>query len=235
MTTNKINGKKYIGIDSKNDPNYIGSGKFLKLAVKKYGKENFYKEILEKCEDQNSLLEREKYWISYYKAVEDKNYYNIHEGGKGGDIRIFMSEEDIDIWKNNISEGKKGLRKGMPLSESNKEGISKGLKNYYSNGGVHPNKGKSRTEETKIKISNSLTGREFTDEHKDNLKKAFKSRDYNGENNPFYGNSSMSGKNNPMYGKSFYDVWVEKYGKDEADIKMEEWINKRRNRKNKIT
>jgi len=30
----------------------------------------------------------------------------------------------------------------------------------------------------------------------------------------------LSGKDNFMYGKSFYDVWVEKYGKEEADIKL---------------
>lgn len=36
----------------------------------------------------------------------------------------------------------------------------------------------------------------------------------------------MSGKNNPMYGRSFYDVWVEKYGKEEAEIREQ----KRRSR-----
>jgi hypothetical protein len=35
-----------------------------------------------------------------------------------------------------------------------------------------------------------------------------------------------SGKNNPMYGKSFYDIWVEKYGKEVADEKMIEYKKK---------
>lgn len=41
-TTNKINGKIYIGQTSK-DENvfYLGSGKTLLKAVKKYGKDNF--------------------------------------------------------------------------------------------------------------------------------------------------------------------------------------------------
>jgi len=30
----------------------------------------------------------------------------------------------------------------------------------------------------------------------------------------------MSGKNNPMYGRSFYDVWVKKYGIEIADEKL---------------
>lgn len=36
-----------------------------------------------------------------------------------------------------------------------------------------------------------------------------------------------SGENNPMYGRTVYDVWVEKYGKDEADkrdaARKEKW------------
>lgn len=58
-----------------------------------------------------------------------------------------------------------------------------------------------------------------------------------GEANPFYNkkhtdetksklrkNAKMLfGKDNFMYGKSFYDVWVEKYGKEIADIKLDEF------------
>lgn len=34
------------------------------------------------------------------------------------------------------------------------------------------------------------------------------------------GRVSFPGKKNPMYGKSFYDVWVEKFGVEEADRKL---------------
>jgi hypothetical protein len=37
---------------------------------------------------------------------------------------------------------------------------------------------------------------------------------------------ATSGKNNPMYGRSHYDVWLEKYGKEEADMKLEEFKSK---------
>jgi hypothetical protein len=43
--TNIINGRKYIGSHSgKIDDNYMGSGVNIKLAIKKWGKENFIKD-----------------------------------------------------------------------------------------------------------------------------------------------------------------------------------------------
>jgi group I intron endonuclease len=82
-TTNLINGKYYIGKDEKNDPKYLGSGTILNRAIKKYGRDNFKKEILEKCETRNELNEREKYWIKELSGTSVG--YNIALGGNGGD------------------------------------------------------------------------------------------------------------------------------------------------------
>jgi hypothetical protein len=41
------------------------------------------------------------------------------------------------------------------------------------------------------------------------------------------GQMNFEGENNPMYGRSMYDVWEEKYGKDEADRKLVEWKEKK--------
>jgi len=81
LTTNLINQRKYIGLDSKNNPKYLGSGKALKLAIKKYGKENFEKRTLCYCGSFEELLEKEKYYIKKYNAVKSPEFYNIAEGG----------------------------------------------------------------------------------------------------------------------------------------------------------
>lgn len=79
--TNNINGKYYIGKhQTKNiDDEYMGSGKLIQSAIKKYGIENFTKEILHICktEEEMNLLEKKLVVIS-------ENTYNLCEGGKGG-------------------------------------------------------------------------------------------------------------------------------------------------------
>ena len=87
-TTNLVNGKIYIGQDKNNNPNYYGSGLHLKKAIKKYGKENFSKEILDECSDEIHMNEREVYWISHFNSRNPNIGYNISEGGKEGDRSI---------------------------------------------------------------------------------------------------------------------------------------------------
>jgi hypothetical protein len=83
-TKNLVNGKWYIGKDALSRQYYLGSGVLLKLAIKKYGKHNFQKDILEKCSSLNELALREMHWIETTNAVTDKMSYNIATGGTGG-------------------------------------------------------------------------------------------------------------------------------------------------------
>lgn len=86
LTTNLINNKKYIGQHKgKATDSYLGSGINLVKAIKKYGKENFTKEILLYCETQEETDIMEKFYIQQYNAVEDENFYNLTEGGQQGD------------------------------------------------------------------------------------------------------------------------------------------------------
>lgn len=87
-TTNLINGKIYIGQDSNNNPLYYGSGKLLKAAIKKYGKKNFRKEVIEECNSIDELNDREVYWIDKFQSTNNQIGYNISIGGSEGDRSI---------------------------------------------------------------------------------------------------------------------------------------------------
>jgi len=96
LITNKINNRKYIGVDTNNNKNYFGSGKSIKLALKKYGRENFIKEVIEENDNNEFLFQREKYYIELYDAVKSSEYYNMAEGGKGGSGTL-ASEESKEL------------------------------------------------------------------------------------------------------------------------------------------
>lgn len=68
ITTNLINGKKYIGQKKGYNDTYLGSGKILKLAIKKYGRENFKREILDYANSKEELNIKEDYYIHKYNA-----------------------------------------------------------------------------------------------------------------------------------------------------------------------
>lgn len=85
-TTNLINGKIYIGQLTRIDKykkDYFGSGVKIRAAIKKYGAENFKREILLECDNQDDLNEAEIFFIKEYKSQNSKIGYNIAEGGKG--------------------------------------------------------------------------------------------------------------------------------------------------------
>jgi group I intron endonuclease len=138
-TTNLINGKIYIGQDLYNNPAYIGSGVLLKKAIKKYGKENFRKDILEYCNSREHLNEREIYWIDIFNSRDLKIGYNISLGGRF----IFSSCEHSEVSKQKMSKS----RKGHTVSDETKKKISES------------NTGKKRSTETCRKITKSKLGK----------------------------------------------------------------------------
>lgn len=127
-TTNKINGKIYIGQDEHNDIKYLGSGFILKRAIKRYSKENFYKETLESCKTKEELNEREKFWIEFYDSTNKEIGYNIALGGQGG--RIFTDEQKIEM---GIFERISKAHKNKKQSDEHNTTIINGLNEYYKN------------------------------------------------------------------------------------------------------
>jgi hypothetical protein len=93
--TNLLNGKIYIGQDSKNDSNYFGSGTWILRAIKKYSKINFKKTILESCLDKNELDIKEVYWINKLESNNPIVGYNLCKGGGGtlGTLGIIVSDD----------------------------------------------------------------------------------------------------------------------------------------------
>lgn len=84
-TTNLVNGKWYIGMHSTDnlEDGYIGSGKRLWLAIRKYGRENFKLQILEFFPDRSSLRAREREIVNE-SCLLDPLCMNISVGGEGG-------------------------------------------------------------------------------------------------------------------------------------------------------
>ena len=166
-TTNVINGKIYVGqhvCDDLND-GYLGSGNLLLKSVKKYGKENFVREIIELIEDldYDKLDEREVFWIKKFESLHPKGY-NLVEKAKGG----FISEE----FYKSLSEKYKGVK----LSEEHKKKLSEAQKGVKSH-----NFGKVYTDEEKLKISKSHLGIKVTDVAKDKISKTLKRKFESGE------------------------------------------------------
>lgn len=157
--TNLINNKIYVGQDKNNNSFYLGSGTAIKNAIKKYGKENFKKDILETCSDCNELNEKEIYWIDKLNSRDKEIGYNISKGGDEGNRSQHGSFYQCWVEKYGKDEA------DIKLSEM-KEKISKSIKEI----GIFSNYGKN----------------------------------------------------------GVYKYWVEKYGKDEADIKLENKKNKLR-------
>ena len=116
-TINLINGKIYIGQDCNNNVYYFGSGFLIKKAIKKYGKINFNKDILEYCNNQKQLDEREIYWIDILDARNPKIGYNIEHGGNG-------SGKVSEITKIKLSNSHKGKK----FSKEHRRKISEALK-----------------------------------------------------------------------------------------------------------
>ncbi len=83
VTTNKVNNKKYIGLCSMKKDNwesYLGSGKLLHKAIKKYGKENFERQIIQYCDTIEEAIKTERDYILDNECHLKEEWYNIAVG-----------------------------------------------------------------------------------------------------------------------------------------------------------
>jgi group I intron endonuclease len=152
-TTNKINGKWYIGQHSGSvEDDYLGSGTALKKATAKYGKENFIREIIQFAPNKETLNKLEEAYVSEYD-VADPMCYNLKSGG---DQNIILSSAT----KAKIS----ATMKGKKQAEETKAKMS----------AAH--KGRKHSEETKAKITAAKKGRKPSEETKAKMSAAHKGK-----------------------------------------------------------
>lgn len=191
LIVNKVNGKTYVGQHKSSNwrDKYMGSGRLLHDAKKKYGKENFEKFLIQYCETKEELDKQEIFWIAEYRS-RGKAEYNISKGGGGYNLSGKFTIEH----RKKLSEAKIGKapwNKGMHLSDEQKRHLSEYFKEHPTRGslGYHHTKeaiernrqahlGVKQSKETRLKRSESLKGIPRTDEWKSNISKANKGRHY---------------------------------------------------------
>ncbi len=171
--TNLINNKIYIGIHKTRILNdyYMGSGKLLRRSIKKYGYDNFTKEILFFFENEEDMIKKEIELVTEdFKNRTDT--YNIAVGGG------FGSKE-----KNGLSFGghthsletKQKLSRISSKRKASEETKQKLINNHWSK--KHPEAfkihvknaaSKPKTTEHKAKISASLLNKKRNQYNKNN-------------------------------------------------------------------
>ena len=84
--TNTLDGKKYLGSHFGNtEDGYTGSGTRFGNAVRKYGIEQFSRNIVEYVIFEDAILLREQYYLDTRNCAKSKMYYNISPTAGGGD------------------------------------------------------------------------------------------------------------------------------------------------------
>lgn len=137
---------------------YLGSGVLLKRAIKKYGKENFIKEVLCVCETKEIAHENEKMFIEQHNTIQP-NGYNIHpKGGLG--LSDYHTEESLEKMSINRS-GKPAWNKGIKHTD---EAIQKMIKAKAKYKGKP---GHKHTEEFKASVAKRNSERIITNEYRE--------------------------------------------------------------------
>lgn len=155
------NEKVYIGITSNKYYRRWQGGlgyrtqKLFYRAIQKYGWKNIKHEVLLRDLSESEAKEKERELILQYRSNEKEFGYNLTNGGEHWTF--------TDEVKKKMSEVFKGSKK-KPMSEERKKAISERMK-----GNKH-SLGRKISEETKLKISNSLKGRPFTEERIQNIR-----------------------------------------------------------------
>ena len=203
--TNEINNKIYIGCHKTEniDDEYVGSGLVLKRAIKKYGIENFTKEILASFDNPDDMYAMESILVNE-DFINNKNTYNLRLGGNGG--FDFINQTQQNIYGTHQDRSKENLQKGIDIirekfkdpswKEKQLEKMRQAkIKKYGSDMPPPSFKGKKHSNESKVKI---------------------------GKSNSKY----QSGKGNANYGNCWIYSLKEQRNKIIRKEELQEWLDK---------
>ena len=153
LITSKLDNKPYVGklVREERFNAYWGSGKYIRSAVKLYGRRKFIKVILESgIKNKKLLCKREKYWIKEINSIWP-NGYNLTSGGEGDDtFTNNPNKEEIRKKLIAVHKGKPTWNKGLHCwTKKHKKNLSiigkeRGFGKWMT--------GKHHTETTKAKM-----------------------------------------------------------------------------------
>ena len=169
--TNVLNNKIYIGKHKTSDINddYMGSGKILHRAIKRYGLNNFKKEILFECSTEEEMNRKEAEIVND-DFISRLDTYNIKLGGQGGFDYVnsnskLQSLKSKNYWNTLSDKSNHPILMGYKKWKNNLSNeeisnfnlnISNKLKKYYKTHN-NPWKGRKHTIEEKNKIGLALS------------------------------------------------------------------------------
>ena len=114
-TINRVNYKRYIGVHKciDFDDGYLGNGTVFKKALKKYGRDNFYRVIIDVYDNAEDALAKERELVTD-EVVKSGTYYNVtidggdaFEGVEGNKTAIICHQTGIVF--NSVSEAAESL------------------------------------------------------------------------------------------------------------------------------
>lgn len=190
VTTNKANNKIYIGCHKTTniEDDYLGSGKHLKRAIKKYGRDSFEKHILYVFDTPEDMFLCEENIVTESFVKQNSNY-NLTTGGRGGFEHSLNPKFGANTFKDKANRdiARASFNRKMETDPVFRE-YMKDCQNRGSKKGVEARQ--------KLYPQGTFKGKKHSNETKRKIGIANKIR--------------QSGKNNNQYGKRWIHNLIEK-------------------------
>lgn len=185
--TNQINGKIYIGCHKTNDlnDNYMGSGKYLIRAQKKYGLDNFTKEILFVFDNPDDMYNKEAEIVNADFLAEE-NTYNLKLGGMGGFDYINANSNSADYISVRRNNGLRSKTKGFVVTNARRKEDSAHLAQIVTKANETKQKNSLEKYGDAKECYRSFAGKKHTEETKKKIGRA-NSKHQSGTGNSQYG------------------------------------------------